>query len=139
LRVAQILAVSEAEQAALEELRRKSEASGRLSLRLRIVELASLGNSNKEIAKTLRVSPRTVARWRVRYLERGLTGIAQDATRTGRPRLISEEQVGMILSRTRSAKTSRPYSARMLARIAGTSEATVRRVLKRSASSEIRF
>jgi transposase len=74
-----------ADRAALEALARRSSAPHRLVLRARIVLLAADGLPGCVIAARLNVCDDTVRKWRRRYCQRGLDGLA-DAPRSGRPR-----------------------------------------------------
>lgn len=56
----------------------------RMALRARIVLLASLGRSNRSIAKELGVDLKTVRKWRDRFARHGMRGLA-DGPRSGRP------------------------------------------------------
>ncbi|MEV4172928.1 helix-turn-helix domain-containing protein, partial [Nonomuraea sp. NPDC049709] len=60
------------------------EPGGGLALRSRIVLACADGLPRKEVATRLAVSPATVAKWRARFVERGLDGLS-DAPRPGRP------------------------------------------------------
>ncbi|MGW3860191.1 helix-turn-helix domain-containing protein [Streptomyces sp. NPDC005047] len=68
------------ERAALTDLARQQSAG--LRLRGRIVLACAEGLTNAEVAQRLTVSPATVAKWRGRYLRRGVAGL-HDAPRTG--------------------------------------------------------
>ena len=52
--------------------------SPKLKIRSRIVLLAHEGKNNKEIAEELGVDQPQVGRWRKRFAEQGLPGIAKD-------------------------------------------------------------
>ena len=74
-----------ADRAVLESAARRSSAPHRLVMRARIVLLAADGLPNCVIAARLGVCDDTVRKWRRRYCQRGLDGMA-DAPRPGRPR-----------------------------------------------------
>lgn len=63
----------------LSRLVRSSSAGAGLAQQARIVLLASDGMLNTEIADRVGVSRPTVNRWRARYAELGLNGLAADA------------------------------------------------------------
>lgn len=74
-----------ADRAVLESAARRSSAPHRLVIRARIVLLAADGLPNCVIAARLGVCDDTVRKWRRRYCQQGLDGMA-DAPRPGRPR-----------------------------------------------------
>jgi transposase len=74
-----------ADRAVLESAARRSSAPHRLVMRARIVLLAADGLPNCVIAARLGVCDGTVRKWRRRYCQQGLDGMA-DAPRPGRPR-----------------------------------------------------
>jgi transposase len=74
-----------ADRAVLESAARRSSAPHRLVMRARIVLLAADGLPNCVIAARLGVCDDTVRKWRRRYCQQGLDGMA-DAPRPGRPR-----------------------------------------------------
>lgn len=74
-----------ADRAVLESAARRSSAPHRLVMRARIVLLAADGLPNCVIAARLGVCDDTVRKWRRRYCQHGLDGMA-DAPRPGRPR-----------------------------------------------------
>ena len=95
--------------------------------RAQIILLAAEGQQDIEIAKKLGISRYKVARWRQRFLDLGLEGLIQDATRPGRPRSVDREEI----IRKTTQENPHPvthWSSRRLARAIGTSEASVRRV-----------
>jgi transposase len=74
-----------ADRAVLESAARRNSAPHRLVMRARIVLLAADGLPNCVIAARLGVCDDTVRKWRRRYCQHGLDGMA-DAPRPGRPR-----------------------------------------------------
>jgi transposase len=95
-----------------------------------MILLAAEGRQNKQIARTLRRSRQAVARWRQRFIERGLAGIGKDAPRPGRKPKLAAVQVQEIVRRTtrEAPPHATHWSTRSMARAAGVSEATVRRI-----------
>ncbi|WP_432042998.1 GntR family transcriptional regulator [Streptomyces cadmiisoli] len=75
--------LSEADRAALTGF--AEQPPGAMRLRSRIVLACAEGLDDAEIAQQLRVRPATVAKWRERFLSRGVPGL-RDAPRSGRPR-----------------------------------------------------
>jgi transposase len=105
--------------------------SVRFAQRARMILLAAEGRQDKQIAAAVGIRRQSVSLWRRRFLELGIDGIAKDAPRGGRKRSArSEAKVRAIVQRT--TQTTPPdathWSTRSMARTAGTSEATVRRV-----------
>jgi transposase len=68
-----------------------AERAGRERVRLQAVAGFEVGEKNREIAAALRVSERSVERWRRRWREEGLAGVASKGS-PGRPRL-SDRQI----------------------------------------------
>jgi transposase len=69
----------------LKRLVRKPTAQQRQVTRARIVLLAAAGWTNAGIARKLEIVPNTAAKWRKRYAQQGVDGLA-DRKRPGRPR-----------------------------------------------------
>ena len=109
---------------------RGRRVSVRVSERAHIILLAAEGLQNQEIASRLHVVPRTVARWRQRFVERGMDGIRADAPRPGRTPRIDPEFVQRIVTKTTNEAPSDAthWSTRRMAREVGVSEKTIRRV-----------
>jgi len=80
-----VIRLGEVERAELESLSRRATAPHRAVLRARIVLLAASGVSNAGIARRLGTCADTARKWRRRYCEKGLDGLA-DTPRAGRPR-----------------------------------------------------
>jgi len=80
-----VIRLGAGERTALESLSRRATAPHRMVLRARIVLLAADDAGNSEIARRLGCCEDTARKWRRRYCERGLEGLA-DAPRPGRPR-----------------------------------------------------
>ncbi len=78
-----IIALSLAERAALESTSRRYSAPYRDVVRARIVLLAAEGQENTEIARRLDTPVQIVSKWRKRFFEAGLAGLAE-RSRTGR-------------------------------------------------------
>ncbi|MFI7700416.1 FCD domain-containing protein [Nonomuraea sp. NPDC049480] len=101
------------------------ERGGGLALRSRIVLACAEGLPRKEIAERLAVSPATVAKWRGRFVERGLDGLA-DAPRPGRPRSAERQEAERVIAA--AADGSAVPSTRSMARQLGLSQSTVARI-----------
>ncbi len=81
-----VMCLGDAERAELESLSRRASAPFRLVLRSRIVLLAAADTANRVIAERLGLCQDTARKWRRRYCEQGIEGLA-DAPRPGRPRV----------------------------------------------------
>jgi transposase len=79
------VSLADAERAGLESVSRRYSAPYRLVMRARIVLLAGDGLANCAIAARLGICEDTARKWRRRYCQQGLDGLA-DAPRPGRPR-----------------------------------------------------
>jgi transposase len=80
-----VISLDDAGRAELESVSRRATAPFRLVLRARIVLLAADGLANRAVATCLGICEDTARKWRRRYCEHGLAGLA-DAPRPGRPR-----------------------------------------------------
>jgi transposase-like protein len=80
-----VICLGDAERAELELLSRRATAPHRAVLRARIVLMAAQGTPNCEIARRLGTCEDTARKWRRRYRDKGLDGLA-DGPRPGRPR-----------------------------------------------------
>jgi Winged helix-turn helix len=83
-----VIELSAEDRDALEAIVRRRTAEHRMVLRAQIVLAAADGEENLSIAERLGVAPNTVIKWRKRFFEEGMTGLA-DRKRCGRPRTFS--------------------------------------------------
>src|SRR5213596_2804306 len=130
MRIAPAITLTGEQREQLESWARGRSLPRRLGERAQMILLASEGRQNKEIARTLRRGRQGVARWRQRFIERGLAGIEKDAPRPGRKPKLSAARVEEIVRKTTQETPSQAthWSTRSMARAAGVSEATVRRI-----------
>jgi transposase len=68
-----------------------AERAGRERVRLQAIAGFEAGEKNREIASALRVSERSVERWRRQWREEGLAGVASKGL-PGRPRLSDKQR-----------------------------------------------
>ena len=101
----------------------------RLATRARIVLAAAEGAANSAIAADLRVTLPTVRKWRLRFAESRLGGLA-DEQRPGAPRSITDVQVERAVTRTLESKPENAthWSTRGLAGELGLSQTAVSRI-----------
>jgi transposase len=134
-----LICLDDAARAELEAVSRRATAPFRLVLRARIVLLAGGGLGNSATAARLGICEDTARKWRRRYCERGIAGLA-DARRPGRPRKFPARVVAEVkaLACELPAGSGRPlarWTCPELAReaaasgIAAVSPSTVRRWL----------
>ncbi len=83
-----VIEMSDQDRRALTRIVRKETAEHRTVLRAQIVLAAADGEENLSIAERLKVAPNTVIKWRKRFFEEGMEGLA-DRKRSGRPRTFS--------------------------------------------------
>jgi transposase len=102
----------------------------RLAERARIILLAADGLSDKAVAAREDCDRRTVALWRRRFIESGLSGIEQDAPRAAVKRRIPTEKIETVIYKTQSEAppNGTRWSSRAMARVVGMSEASIRRI-----------
>ena len=80
-----LIVLSDEDRYRLVSLTRKQTAERRMVVRARIVLAAADGEENVGIAERLEVALHTVIKWRKRFFEEGIDGLA-DRKRSGRPR-----------------------------------------------------
>ena len=117
------------ERAELDRLVRRRKTAQRLAQRARIVLESAEGLNDILIAKKLRITRETVGRWRRRFLKSRLDGL-YDEPRPGAPRTIEDAKVEEIVVATleTTPKGATHWSTREMAKRAGVSRETVRRV-----------
>ncbi len=133
MRVAAAVELTDEQRQQLEKQARARSVSVRLAQRSKMILLAAAGWSDRKIGTELGVKRQTVARWRSRFIKRGMAGIAKDAPRPGRKPQIATKQVQEIIRLTTQEKPADAthWSTRSMAQASGVSEASVRRIWKR--------
>jgi transposase len=127
------LTVTDAERAELARGARAATSSQAFALRCRIVlACAEPGAMNSHVAADLGVSVPTVAKWRGRFIERRVPGLA-DEQRPGRPPSILLDRVSEVLAATleETPKGATHWSRSSMARRSGLSESTVGRIWRK--------
>ncbi len=130
MRVAPRIELTEEEMASLLGWRNGRKSPVRLAERARIVLLAAEGRQDLDIAETLLITPKKAARWRRRFLAKGLAGLEKDAPRPGRTPSISKEAVAEIVRKTTQEKPENAthWSTRSMAMASGISDTSVLRI-----------
>jgi transposase len=123
------ITLSDDERCKLLDWARRPTSAQRLALRANIVLAAAAGRSNTAIAADLRVTLPTVRKWRVRFTDARLEGLA-DEPRPGAPRSITDAQVEAAVTRTLEARPADAthWSTRSLARDLGLSQTAISRI-----------
>ena len=133
MRIAPAIVLSPEQRVALEQRAKGRSLPLRVVERARIILLAAEGQQDKEIAATLKMTPKKVSRWRKRFLTLGVAGLEQDAARPGRTPSIGAGLIRRVVSMTTCQKPPQAthWSTRTMARAVGISEASVRRIWHR--------
>src|SRR6516225_980834 len=100
MRIAAKVELSEAQRKQLEAWAAGRRVPVRLAERARMILLAAVGHTDKEIGVQLGIWRGTVARWRARFIADGVAGIERDETRPGRKQKISARKVKAIVTMT---------------------------------------
>lgn len=100
-----------------------------LAERARILLACAGGDTNKEIAARLQLTPQTVGKWRARFLQQRLDGLL-DEPRSGAPRRILDADVQRVLTLTLESAAPRgaAWSTRSLAAATGLSQSAISRI-----------
>ena len=107
----------------------KTSPPARLKRRSRIILLLASGLSQAAVAAQLRVSRRTVAIWKQRFLEGGAAILQHDRPGRGRPKGRSADAVAAIAAAMAAPPAGQErWTARALAKHVGVSHSTVLRV-----------
>lgn len=94
-----------------------------------ILSLAS-GKSVSATSRELGFDRNTVRLWRNRFIAGGITGLASDAARPGRPKTIPKDRSAAVLTLTRmtTPENATHWSVRTMAEVSGVSPASVQRI-----------
>jgi len=130
MRIAPAIELTPDQQSILEAQARSRSLPARVVERSRVVLLAASGEQDKEIARSLHMTPKKVSRWRKRFLRLGLAGLEKDAPRPGRTAKINARLIKRVVDMTTRQKPAQAtqWSTRTMAEAAGISEASVRRI-----------
>jgi transposase len=134
MRVAPPVELTEDQQRTLQQWARGRSRPARQVERSRVVLLAAAGKQDLEIAAEIGISNQKAARWRKRFLKLGLAGLERDAPRPGRTPSITPARVQEVIWKTTQEKPSNAthWSTRTMAKAAGLSEKSVRRIWHRN-------
>jgi DNA-binding GntR family transcriptional regulator/transcriptional regulator with XRE-family HTH domain len=115
-----------------------TQESGPRAVRARIVLGCADGLTVRTVAEQLGVSTATAAKWRERFVRRGLDGLS-DAPRTGRPRSADRaEAERLVLAAIAEARRGgRVPTTRSLARSVGLSQSTVSRIWREHRAADL--
>lgn len=107
------------------------KSSQGLAQRSRIVLECADGGSNTDVAERLGIVRHTVGRWRARFLEHRLDGLA-DEDRPGRPATVTAEQVEDVVVTTLEStpENATHWSRTKMAEKSGLSASTIGRIWK---------
>jgi len=121
--------LSEDERTKLGELARRRKTGQAMALRARIILECARGSTNGEVADKLAVSMPTVGKWRSRFAENRLAGLA-DAPRPGQPRKIDDAKVEEVVTRTLESMPANAthWSTRSMAKACGVTQNAVLRI-----------
>ncbi len=128
------LTLSDNERATLQRWARRAKSSQAPALRANIILTCAQGHDNRDTAAMLRCHESTVGKWRKRFTDRRLDGLA-DEPRPGREPTITDEQVEKVVAGTLeetpddATHWSRASMARAsMAKRSGLSKSTIGRI-----------
>lgn len=100
-----------------------------LAQRARLVLGCAAGKTNKAVSEQVGLTPRTVGKWRRRFLDRGLDGLL-DEPRPGAPRKITDADVERVVTLTleTTPDDATHWSTRSMARRTGMSQSAISRI-----------
>jgi len=123
------LTLTDDERQKLEAWASRPKSTQRLATRARIILACAEGLDNKAVAARLRVDTSTVGKWRRRFLDARLDGLA-DEPRPGAPRTITDELVERVITKTleEKPKAATHWSTRGMAEAIGLSQTAISRI-----------
>lgn len=123
--------LSEEEREQLVRWSRRRKSSQALALRSRIVLACADGADNKTVASQLGCAPATVGKWRSRFVEHRLDGLADEA-RPGRPATVTADQVEDVVVATLESTppNATHWTRAKMAERTGLSKSTIGRIWK---------
>src|SRR3954451_16994400 len=126
-----VLELTAEEREQLQRWARRATSAQALAMRSRIVLACAQGRSNTAVADDLGVSVQMVGKWRARFIQARLDGLADDP-RPGRPSSITGEQVGDIVVATLESTPADAthWSRAKMAERTGLSRSSIGRIWK---------
>jgi transposase len=123
------LLLSKEERATLKNIALGAHVPARLVPRARIVLARERGETNRQIARELRLTPETVRKWCSRFATLRLGGLV-DKPRRGAPRLIDDAVVEAVVRWTLAERSNQALhcTSRSLAQALGVSQSAVIRI-----------
>src|SRR6266540_1809454 len=120
--------MTDEERADLIRLSQRARVNRAVAFRARIV-LACAEASDTAVARRLRTTKTTVAKWRSQFVDRRLAGL-YDEPRVGAPRTISDAAIEAVIVKTLETTPlgETHWSTRAMAKAAGVSHSTVGRI-----------
>jgi transposase len=130
MRVARKVVLNAEQMEILQQRARARSLPARVVERARIVLRAAAGLQDKEIAAQLGITAEKAARWRRRFLDKGLAALEKDAPRPGRSPKITPAKIREVVDKTTQEKPEGipHWSTRSMAKATEVSESTVRRI-----------
>ena len=121
---------SPTEQAQLAQVARQGKTPQKVARRARIVLMLANHQRPSTVAEVLHVSRMTVRVWAHRFVSDGVPGLLRDASRPGRRKQITPEQVQAVVEATLTTRptASTHWSSRTLAKAHGLSAGTIRKI-----------
>jgi transposase len=122
------IVVTESERTELIRLTKRARVNRTVAFRARVV-LACLDAPDNAVARRLRTTKTTVAKWRLRFIAGRLDGLYDEA-RVGAPRIVSDDAVEAVIVKTleTTPKGETHWSTRSMAKAAGMSHTMVGRI-----------
>src|SRR4051794_18128208 len=116
------VAITDSERSELLRLTKRAHVNRAVAFRARVVLAVADNATDKAVARRLRTTKTTVAKWRVRFHARRLEGL-YDEPRVGAPRLVSDDAVeaGIVKNLGTTPKGETHWSTRTMAKAAGMS------------------
>lgn len=123
------LILTDDERQKLETWAARPKSTQRLATRSRIVLACAEGLDNKDVAARLHVNTVTVGKWRKRFLDQRLDGLA-DEPRPGAPRTITDAMVEQVVTKALETKpkAATHWSTRGMAEAVGLSQSAIVRI-----------
>src|SRR5580658_175559 len=121
--------ITDSERTELRRLTKRAHVNRAVAFRARVVLAVADDTTDKAVARRLRTTKTTVAKWRVRFNARRLDGL-YDEPRVGAPRTITDEAVEAVIVKTleTTPKGETHWSTRTMAAKAGLSHTMVGRI-----------